>query len=535
MRQQNRFNSKLIGLSACASVALAITFCVSVVTELSAPLLGLVGISIFACLLLIDLSAAKTAVRQERYQRRFRFFISMIPLLLFGVWIFFMDTFGYFNWGATLFHLTAGAGVPGVAGNYLVHGVWTIVAVTMLLLALGALKARGSLSRPLDITLALAAIVANPMISGPVKAAAFPSPYKDILATYYVDAKPLIAKIPTDRPKNVLHILLESTERSFFDETQFGDVMAPLAPFEKRGFTAHNLMEVANTNHSIGGAVASLCGIPFQNDAFVGSGTLKEFQTFLPRLTCLGDVLELKGYEMAYFSGWPIDFLGQGVFYTSHGYDAVYGSDEIAQLAPGSGEIFGVDDEQVLRASYLKLEEMNQNSSPFVITMGLSGGHAPDGFAADACEGKTGIGEDQPNLLHALKCTNILVADFINNAEEAGLLDNTIVVIQSDHLGHESSVSAALAKYERRNLFFMYGPGIVPQVHTFPAAMFDVYPTILDVLGYELPDAKAGVGTSMLAGEKTLLQIEGLDRTNSIIEDDVVLRRQVWRAETPQG
>ncbi len=493
----------------------------------------------FACLALLDANATKSAKMLKPEGRRVQFYLALFPLLIYGVWIFFMDTFGYFNWGATLFHLTAGLGVPGVAGNYFVHGFWTILAVGALLYALAVLKARGSLSRALDITLALVAVIANPMISGPVKAAAFPSPFKEVLASHYVDAKPLVLNDPGSAPRNVLHILLESTERSFFDEAQFGDVMAPLVSFDKRGFSAHNMMEAANTNHSIGGAVAALCGVPFQNDAFVEPGTLKAFQTFLPGLTCLGDVLEPKGYKMAYFSGWPIDFLGQGVFYSSHGYEAVYGADEIKLIAPGAGEIFGVDDDQVLRASYKKLEEYGRSNTPFVITVGLSGGHAPDGFAAEVCRGKTGIGDDKPNILHAMKCTNMLVADFINRAEAEGLLEDTIVVLQSDHLGHENTVSDALGGYDRRNLFVMFGAGLQPHIHHAPATTFDIYPTLLQALGYEYERGKAGVGTSLLSSNKTLVEIEGLETTNRIINDDVVLRRQIWRpltsSEEPSG
>ncbi len=528
---KNWIDARLGGLLACAAVALATAFFVSVVIEISNVVLVAITAVIFACLWALDMGAAKPKSNSASRRTGLKFYLAMVPLLLFGVWVFFMDTFGYFNWGATLFHLTAGTGVPGVAGNYFVHGFWTILSVATLLLALAVLKARGSLSRPLDLTLAFAAIIANPMISEPVKAAAFPSPFKEVLASYYVDAKPLIDSQPNSGPKNVLHILLESTERSFFDESQFGDVMAPLAGFEKRGLSAHNIMEAANTNHSIGGAVAALCGIPFQNDAFVGSGTLKEFQTFLPRLTCLGDVLKPKGYEMSYLSGWPIDFLGQGVFYTSHGYQAAYGSNEIKTVAPGPGEIFGVGDDQVLRATYAKLEEYGQTDNPFVITLGLSGGHAPDGFTADVCKGKTGIDAGQPNIVHALKCTNMLVADFINRAEAEGLLEDTIVILQSDHLGHESTVSDALSRYDRRNLFVMFGAGIEPLVHDAPATTFDIYPTILQALGYELELGKAGVGVSLLSGEKTLVDIEGLETTNRIINDDDVLRRQIWRPE----
>ncbi len=530
--QQNKLISRISGLSACAAVAAATAFFVSVIVKPSMLVLVLVGVGVFFAMYLLDNANSRSGANADQGHKNSRFLLSLIPVLFYGVWIFFMDTFGYFNWGATLFHLAAGAGVPGVAGSYLIHGFGTILAVGVLIWALLALKKRGAINRHLDIALALAAIFANPMIVGPVKATAFPSPYRDILATYFVDAKPLVQQKISGVPKSVLHILLESAERTYFNEPVFGDVMAPLAPFERRGFTAHNMMEVTNTNHSIGGAVAANCGLPFQNDAFVGSGTLKEFKTFLPRLTCLGDVLEPHGYEMSYFSGWPADFLGQGVFYKTHGFDEVYGSDEIAEIAPGPGEIFGVADDQVLDAAYAKLEHLHEKQKPYVVTIGLSGGHAPDGFSADVCSGKTGVGADQPRILDAVKCTNMLVADFINNAEKAGMLDNTIVVIQSDHLAHESTVSDDLAKFERRNLFIMYGPGIEQQKHDAPSASFDIYPTVLQALGFDLEAGRAGVGTSLLSGEKSLVEIEGYDKTNSIITDDQVLRRQIWRPES---
>ena len=44
--------------------------------------------------------------------------------------------------------------------------------------------------------------------------------------------------------------------------------------------------------------------------------------------------------------------------------------------------------------------------------------------------------------------------------------------------------------------------------------------------------ARAGVGTSLFAGKATLVAIDGVEKTNTIIVNDEVLRRRIWRSKT---
>jgi phosphoglycerol transferase len=195
----------------------------------------------------------------------------------------------------------------------------------------------------------------------------------------------------------------------------------------------------------------------------------------------------------------------------------------------GPGSSFGADDAQVLDMSLDVLRRAQQGGKPFSLTIAVSGGHAMDGYLTNKCMGKTGLSSQAPNILHAVKCTNMLIADFIHKAEAEGLMANTVLVLQSDHLSAPSTVTDRLNKYERRNFFSVSGTGIPAKVYAGLSGTIDIFPTILDALEVPLTNDQAGFGVSLLGDRPTLTQVFGQAQFDDAIYAEDVLVRSFWQ------
>ncbi|TIX21975.1 MAG: LTA synthase family protein [Mesorhizobium sp.] len=510
----------------------SLTWLASLVYFQEKGLLVAIGLGALIALLLLDrLQGTKTDQSRGRW---FRPYLSLVPCLFFLVYVYLESVFGFFDWGAMFMHLGAGVLTPSVVLEYAMDTGSTILVIAVVLFGLGALKARGTLTRSLDVALMALFLAANPMLTRPIAAAIHPNPLHDFLSKRFVDITSLTrseagAASATVAPKNLIHIFIESAERTYMNEAEFGDVMDPLLEFDRRGVSATDMVQLAYTNNSISGMVAANCGTPLLISFFTTRQYLEENSQFLPGLTCLGDVLKARGYQQNFITGWPLGFTGQGTFYSTHGYSSLFGGSEVVAAIAGRGNTFGADDAEVLDMSFNILRRAQRDGKPFSLTIAVSGGHAMDGYLTDKCVGKTGLPPRTPNILHAVKCTNMLIADFIHKAEAEGLMRNTVLALQSDHLSAPSTVTDRLSKLERRNFFSLSGDGIPSKAYTELSGTIDIFPTILDALGVPLANGQAALGVSLLRDRPTLVQELGQVQFDEAIRAEDVLVRSFWQ------
>lgn len=179
--------------------------------------------------------------------------------------------------------------------------------------------------------------------------------------------------------------------------------------------------------------------------------------------------------------------------------------------------------------SFDVLRRAQQDGRPFSLTIAVSGGHATDGYLTDKCIGKTGLSPQAPNILHAVKCTNMLIADFIHKAEAEGLMADAVLVLQSDHLSAPSTVTDRLNKYERRNFFSLSGAGIPAKAYAGLSGTIDIFPTILDALDVPLANDQAAFGVSLLGDRPTLTEVFGQAQFDEAIYAEDVLVRSFWK------
>jgi phosphoglycerol transferase len=122
----------------------------------------------------------------------------------------------------------------------------------------------------------------------------------------------------------------------------------------------------------------------------------------------------------------------------------------------------------------------------------------------------------------------------IERLASEGLLDNTLVVVLSDHLTMRVSVWDQLTALDRDNTFIMLGDGIQPQRIRRDATMLDVFPTLLDALGFRLEDQRAGLGTSLFSDKRTLVEAHGIEVLNERLQEETALQQRLWEGISPQ-
>lgn len=485
----------------------------------------------FAASFLVFLTAliVRVALTGEvKTERQFSFLT--IPLLMLGFWATMQAMFDDFNIQAIIYHAIYGFASFGIPDLYLELSGLIFSGIVIIGLAMSVGVAQSKFFSRFDIIALVPLVLFNPLSVETVKGLGFGASGKQILPSHY---KPLTTlKLNKPEKPNVLHIYLESAERTLANEHFFGPVMRPIMELEGRGMSAINIHQTKNTEWTIAGMVASNCGVPLIQPWLVSSRNLSSTgDRFLPNTICLGEILKKNGYHAEHITGADRNFAGKARFYFDHGFSKVTGFDEIYDGYSSHKVHNFLGDSAVFDYSEKVFRQLSGNNQPFLMTLSSTGGHGPAGFALPSClDGSVEIKSKKP-IAVGLECANVMAKNMLDRLEADGLLENTVVIIQSDHLLMGSELASRLNQMERRNLFIAFGPGIEPKRIERPASMMDVFPTILDILGYDITDDAAGLGISLLSQKQNLIEKLGVEKLNDAILYDADLRRMLWLKE----
>lgn len=457
--------------------------------------------------------------------------LVMIPVVMFALWYVMTMAFGHFGVGPILFHMEYGTSANGVVSAFFKQWVAEILYATTLIVGVWIVSAVDHRFRRLDRAVIVPALIVNPIslatleYVGDAQAAS-----EQLLYNRYIDTADL-APVEGNRP-NVLQIFLESSERTLMDESAFGDVMAPLVPFAARGLELTNLHEAALTNWTLAGQIAAHCGVPLMPVGLVNRNNFHiTGGNFMDQATCLGDLLSRDGYETAFMKAAPLSFAGVDKYAATHGWERRLGFVELKHVVDAGVIEWGMNDEDLYDALYDQIVDLEAGDRPYALAATNIGGHAPRGYVSPKCRTRASVMQYNNPMLQAFRCTHELTAELIARLEADGFLKNTIVILQSDHLAMRNSIYSDLKARERRNLFIAYGPGIEPQTIERDLSMMDIYPTLLDMLGYAPSGGRAGIGVSAFARSETLIKERGLGALDKAIYGDSALRNRLWGIE----
>lgn len=328
-------------------------------------------------------------------------------------------------------------------------------------------------------------------------------------------------KLITTPKLNVVYIYGESLERTYFDNQAFPNLAPELSRLKDKSIDFSDTEQLPGTDYTIAGMVASQCGIPLFAP-FDGNASAA-LSTFYPQSVCLGDILKASGYQNIFMQGADLRFSGKDVFLKSHGFDQMYGAQELKESVadPAYRNTWGFYDDTVLDEVFKKYSELSAAGKPFALFALTVDTHHPDGFISRSCQRKSYSYDGKPNQsFSAVACSQEHVARLITRIMASPGFKNTVIVVTSDHLAMNNTARDYLIKQPRHDLFFILR-GDKPQqsVPTMPRSTLDNGATLLDILG---GDNFIGLGRSSLSSESLSAQLPDLKTKVNEWKHDII-------------
>ncbi|TFW29220.1 phosphatidylglycerol--membrane-oligosaccharide glycerophosphotransferase [Massilia arenosa] len=293
-------------------------------------------------------------------------------------------------------------------------------------------------------------------------------------------------------PKNLILIYVESLEAGYADRRVFGrDLIAPLTALGGQHFRAYE--QAPGTGWTIAAIVSTQCGLPLERVTLFDINTQGQMvNSFLNNATCLGDLLAQQGYRNVFLGGASPEFAGKGKFLRQHRYQEVYGREDWLKSGVREQDLngWGTYDADLFARARTRLAQLEASGKPFNLTLLTVDTHEPDGHLSRQCAAQGYSGFDG-----VITCTAAEVAQFVQFAQARGYLDNANIVILGDHLSRKNPLSDDLSRTHRTifNTFISKQP--VPATRD-QLVHFDLLPSILEFIGFDIPGGRLGLGYS---------------------------------------
>ncbi len=357
------------------------------------------------------------------------------------------------------------------------------------------------------------------------------------IAPYYVS--PVVTGGP-EKPRNLVTIFLESGENTFADESIFGqNLLRDLDRATADWARYDGLEQYPGGGWTMSGIVATECGIPLKSRLLTDGMNLnnlgEKLTSYLPGATCLGDILHNHGYTSVFLGGAHTHFAGKGTFLASHGYDRADGLAEWEAEGESRSQIsaWGLSDRRLFAHAEETIDKLQAAGKPFNLTLLTLDTHEPGGVFPGCTT------PDDVQMATAIKCSMRAVAGFLDHLKSNGYLDDTVVVVLGDHLKVTSDGGYFKDELERtpdRSIIYrVWSPD--PVTFTRDGAdQLSVLPTTLDLLGFELPAGRAGLGVSFVEQhpiDGTALELSDAEYTSVVTSPSTELYQELWGGQVP--
>ena len=318
---------------------------------------------------------------------------------------------------------------------------------------------------------------------------------KDYFAEHYIFPDTVVITPPA-KPRNLVLIYIESLENTYREASLFQHNLLEGLD-QLGGLSFDKFRQAPGTGWTIAGITASQCAVPLKSvSLYDGNEQGQNIKTFLPSAVCLGDILHRHGYRNVYMGGDGQAFSGKGMFLKDHHYDEIYGRDQLRNGQRGEElNEWGLFDDALLSRARNKLDQLHKSGQPFNLTITTIDTHGPWGHLSRLCKSRGArVFED------VVECSANQVADFVQFIRKRGYLKDTNVVIMGDHLAmwnpvYETKLEPAPARH-------VYNRFISSQPHAKnreEILHFDMLPTILEFIGFNIEGGKLGLGYSAIS------------------------------------
>ena len=324
----------------------------------------------------------------------------------------------------------------------------------------------------------------------------------DWMAELYRAPKVIAAPV---KPKNLIILYVESLESQMVPKDS--SLREDLGILHPGSFSI-----MPGTQWTLAGFVSSQCAVPLFPVAGVGANRYGLLgSSFMRHATCLGDVLNSHGYQGEYVGGARSVFAGKDNFLKSHGFNKVTGRDELSAIYPLASfpdGWWGYGDDLVFDYAKNRLTQLKNAGKPFFFSLLTLDTHGPKGIYTDFCKKN-----NFPDSLDGIfDCSVFQLSEFMQWLKLSGFLKDSVVVVMGDHpfMAPEYRKSLIDKKWKSlsaRDVFFgMSIPG-KQKVDVSDMNHFDVAPTILGALDFQLEGNRFGLGRNLLVVDSSQTEI----------------------------
>ena len=284
---------------------------------------------------------------------------------------------------------------------------------------------------------------------------------------------------PPTKP-NVVVLILESNGREYYGAFNKKSHIANFKSYTPflDSLSQHSMIYTnayTNGRQSIHGMSSILAGIPSFKDAFTSSPFPKQ------KIESLVSTLESEGYKTSFFHGAANGSMGFLGFGNILGFDHYYGRTEYNDDAEFDG-FWGIWDEPFLQ--FMK-KTIDKEKTPFLATVFTVSSHEPYNIPSKY---KDKFPKGDIPIHKCIAYTDFSLKRFFTEAKKSTWFNNTIFVLVADH-GNTTFYNEYRRPIERFAIpIIIYQPNSkYVGVDDDLAQQIDIYPTILDMIGYQKP------------------------------------------------
>ena len=288
-------------------------------------------------------------------------------------------------------------------------------------------------------------------------------------------------KVVAKPGKDLVFIYLESLEKNYLDETIFPGLTPNLNQLSKEGVFLDNFIQKQGSGFTMGGIFSSQCGIPLLNYGKSMNGN-DILYTKNYNILCLGDILKAGDYNNVYYGGADLKFAGKGNFFKTHGYDQVFGKQELKGRPNFNSKTskWGIHDQDLFNFGLEEYRKLSQSKKPFNLTLLTLDTHHPKGHTDKRCP--IYFESSNNSMLNAVHCTDYLLGNFINQLKAEANWENTVVMIMSDHLAMRNIVEDKLEQKPRLLTGLILNSDLPKGFYSEPMYHVDVVSTLLSLM-----------------------------------------------------
>ena len=305
-------------------------------------------------------------------------------------------------------------------------------------------------------------------------------------------------------PKNVVVLIVESFGREYI-----GALNKTLENGQYKGYTPHIDSLIAksttfkysfcNGKKSIDGMPSILSSIPmFVEPFFLTPSSMNH-------VSGIASLLDVKGYQTAFFHGAQRGSMGFMAFARSTGFQEYYGREDFNEDPRFDGDkdfdgMWAIWDEPFLQYYCAKMSEMKE---PFMTAVFTASSHHP----YEIPEKYKDVYPEEGIIMHkCIRYTDMALGKFFQAASRQPWFKNTIFVLTSDHTNMSDH------DYYQTDLggfcspIIIYEPGDTlrqPEMQDKIAQQIDILPTVMGLLHYDLPYFGFGIDLFNTAAEDT--------------------------------